>query len=65
MSASVRGFDPSQHLGRRCSRDCAEYGCAGWTGIERSARWRRLTWPRQTRPFHPGLILRRRGIDGN
>ena len=27
--------DSSQHTGRDCSPDCAEYGCAGWTGVDR------------------------------
>lgn len=65
MTASARGFDPSQHLGRQCSRDCAEYGCAGWTGIDPSPLWRHLTWPRPASRMQPVLVPRRRRVDGN
>lgn len=25
---------PHLHPGRECSPDCAEYGCASWTGVD-------------------------------
>ena len=66
MSAPVPGFDPSQHPGRQCSRDCAEYGCARWTPIDPITLLQHLVLARPRSPaVQPAPITSRRRLGKN